>query len=138
MTQQNTIRISCPLFIKLFLVKEAQLLEQGINDHINGVFDQCFGCRQIKQKEFGLIGYFLGPILKDRQSELPFTPGKALIVKFANYRDEERARLLERALCQYVLLQLCNKTDVDLYSEIAIEILEDLAHWDGGTSNVSS
>ncbi len=138
MTQQNTIRISCPLFIKLFLVKEAQLLNQGINDHINGVFDQCFGGRQIKQKEFGLIGYFLGPILKKCQSELPFTPSKALAVKFTSYRNEEHTRLLESALYQYVLLQLCNKTDVDLYSEIAIEILEDLAHWDGGVSNTLS
>ncbi len=134
MTQQSTMRISCPLFIKLFLVKEAQLLNQGINDHINGVFDQCFGCRHIKQKEFGLIGYFLNPILKDRQSEMPFVPSKTLAIKFENYQKAEQKRLLERALYQYVLLQLCNKTDVDLYSEIAIEILEDLAHWEGGTS----
>jgi len=134
MSQQDMIRVDCSMFTKLFLVKEAQLLKQGINEHINAVMDQCFARRPLQAKEFGLIGYFINPILKDRQSEFPFKPTKALEVRLSNYQEAEKTRMLEKALNQYVLLQLCSKAGGS-YAEIAAEILDDLADWEGGKND---
>ena len=136
MRQQDMIRVDCAMFTKLFLVKEAQLLKQGINDHINSVIDQCFDRCPLKPNEFGLIGYFINPILKDCQSEIPFKPTKALLIKFLNYRESDRKYLVEKALNHYVLLQLCNAKGVDHYADIATEILEDLAQWKGGAKHM--
>ena len=134
MKQQDMIRVGCSLFTKIFLIKESQLLKQGINEHINAVMNQCFARRPLQAKESGLIGYFINPILKDRQSEFPFKPTKALEVKLSKYQEAEKTRMLEKALNQYVLLQLCSKTGSP-YAEIATEILNDLARWEGGNSD---
>ena len=134
MNQQNMMRVDCSLFTKLFLVKEAQLLKQELNVHVNTVINQYFSCCPLTTKELGLTGFFINPILQVQQSEFPFKPNPALAIKFSEYQEWERKRLLEKALCQHVLFQLCDKQVADSHVQIATEILEDLAHWEGGAS----
>ena len=126
MSQQNGMLVSCSLFTKLFLAKEAQLFKQDLNSHVNTVVNQYFSGRPLSAAELALMGFSVNPILKDQQSDFPFEPGMDLEVKFAEYQEWERKRLLEKALHQHVLLQLCNKQVLDPHMQIAMEILEDL------------
>ncbi len=132
MNQQNMMRVGCSLFTKLFLVKEAQLFKQELNAHVNTVVNQYLSYSPPNPSDLGLTGFFISPILKNHQSYFPFEPNADLTIQFAEYQEWERKRMLEKALCQHVLWQLCNKEVADSHVQIATEILEDLAHWEGG------
>ena len=126
----KSIKINCSLFTKLFLVKEAKLLNQEVNLHINAVIDQHLQQRPIKNKELGLIGFFINPILTNCQNDLVFIPVKPLEEKLARYKAPQREVLLEKTLSQYVLSHLYNKVVIDSHVQIAIETLEELEHWE--------
>lgn len=130
MNQQNMMRVACSLFTKLFLVKEAQIFKQELNAHVNTVVNQYLSYPQPNPSDLGLTSFFISPILKDYQSDFPFEPSADLIIKFSGYQEWERKRLLEKALCQHVLWQLCSKQVADSHVQIATEILEDLANWE--------
>ncbi len=134
-TPQSTIRIKCSFFTKLFLVKEAQILRQEINAHLNEVVDQhCFRT-PLGPEKLGLTGYLMNPILQDQQNEMPFKPNASLLMKFADYQEWERKRLTEKALNQYVLWKLCHAPEKDYHAQIATEILEDFSRWEDGANH---
>ncbi len=123
--QHQMIRVKCSFFTKLFLVKEAQILKQDINAHLNAILDlHCFSAPP-SAEELGLIGCLINPILQNQQNEMPFKPDPALLIKFADYQEWERKRLMEKALNQHVLLKLCHTSEKDYHTQIATEILED-------------
>ncbi len=129
MNKQNMMRVRCSLFTKLFLVKEAQLFKQELNAHVNTVVKQYLSYPLPNASDLGLTRFFITPILKDQESDFPFEPNADLTIQFAEYREWERKRLIEKALHQHVLWQLCNKEVADSHVQIATEILEDLADW---------
>ena len=131
MNQQNMMRVGCSLFTKLFLVKEAQLLKQELNTHVNAVVSKYFSCYSITPNNLGLTGFFMNQILNEQQSDFPFEPNAELAVQFSEYQEWERKRLLQKALCRHVLWQVCNKQAANSHVQIATEILESRAHDDG-------
>jgi hypothetical protein len=129
----KSIKINCSLFAKLFLVKEAKLLDQEANLHINVVIDQRLQQSQAKKQQRGLIDFFISPILNDRKNDLAFIPVRPLEKKLARYSEHKRAILLEDALTQHVISLLHNKIDNDLHVQIATETLEELSCWENQT-----
>lgn len=129
------IKISCPQFVRFFLVRDAQLAGRNLNAHVNDIVKSYLSGKFLKLTEIQRISDFIdSAFLTLNILHIEIKLYQSVYKKLQAYDLESAKLLIETSIQKHIIFCLSENDKSEIYRKISQEICSEIAGLNSDTT----